>query len=153
MQVISKPNGTNNIQNPTTSAHLHCYCPPTAYFQHSCQSDSAYVTPLFKILWCLLSHPEGVSYCYCLSTPNPFFYTWFYVAGPGPLKTTLLLCPLAPCWAWPVGGARGRWHPWRREKGVASFLFCFLWVFYQLVAPVSGVSALPLHPGSGSSFL
>lgn len=36
--------------------------------------------------------------------------------------------------------------------GSCSFLFCFLWVFHQLVAPVSGVSAL-LHPGSGSSFL
>lgn len=50
MQVISKSNGTNNIQNPTTSSHLHCYFSPAVYSQHSCQNDSANATPCSKSL-------------------------------------------------------------------------------------------------------
>lgn len=87
-------------------------------------------------------------YCHCLSTPNPSFYTRFYVAGAGPLKTTVL-CHLAPCWAWPVGDARGRRRLWSRRR---ELLLPVLFSVGSLSAcsPCEWHPSPPLHLGSGT---
>lgn len=91
-----------------------------------------------KIFGSFLPHPQGVNYCYCLSTPNPSFCTWFYFAGSGPF------CPLAPIWARPVEGDRGRWHHWRREGEL------LLPVLFS-VGSLSACNSCEWHPSPASS--
>lgn len=94
--------------------------------------------PCSKIFGPFLPHARGVNYCYCLSTRNPSFYTWFYIAGSGPL------CQLAPIWARPVEGDRGRWHHWRREREL------LLPVLFSVGSP-SACSSCEWHPSPASS--
>lgn len=111
--VISESSETNNIQNPATSSHLRRDRSPPRLRESSLSPPHS--EPLEPS--CLIQGCQLLSYC--LLTPRPSFHIGFHLAPTGPPETTLLLAQLAR----PVGGARGRAHPCRRD----CFL-CFLWV-------------------------
>lgn len=134
MQVTGKSNGTNNVRNPN-----HLFPPPWSlpfYCLFSAQLSgwlSLCHSPVQKFL--VLSCPmHGVS----------IIVIAFQLETHPSILDFILLGQLAPIWARPVEGDRGRWHHWRREREL------LLPVLFSVGSP-SACSSCEWHPSPASS--